>query len=173
MDIASLARHVLDSHHTYLHDALPRVDRLMHRPGVITPLREAWSVFVILVEDHIVLEERVIFPAIVDLGEGRRVADFEPSLEGLDRDHRLIEECTRIMHLLTPDTGPLCRMLPQFLFNMDEHSRIESEVLFPQALELLERARRSSDTVFEPAKVAEDIAFVTPPLWPLWDSRQP
>jgi regulator of cell morphogenesis and NO signaling len=78
LDAPALADHIVDVHHRYLHDELPRLDELAAKVlavhGATHPALEHVQRLVAELradlEPHLAKEERVLFPAIHDLPGG-------------------------------------------------------------------------------------------------------
>ncbi len=72
LDISDLVEHVVDTHHRYLWDELPRLEALLdkvvgvhgERHGELTEIARCVREIRIALEPHLLREERVLFPAI-------------------------------------------------------------------------------------------------------------
>jgi regulator of cell morphogenesis and NO signaling len=84
MDVVELVDHIVGIHHAFLHDELPLVDELARKVRDVhrerhPELDEVASIVSELradLEPHLLKEERVLFPAIRALAEGRRDFPF-------------------------------------------------------------------------------------------------
>jgi regulator of cell morphogenesis and NO signaling len=84
LEPAALARHIVDTHHRYLHEELPLLDALaekvLNAHGTRHPELAHVHMLVTAVradlEPHLAKEERVLFPAIEALAAGQREFPF-------------------------------------------------------------------------------------------------
>ena len=89
MGLGKLVDHIVETHHAYLREELPRlgflVDKVANAHGVAHPelleLREVFEKLRVELEEHTQKEERVLFPTCRDLEQGVRVFSFG-SVEG-------------------------------------------------------------------------------------------
>lgn len=164
LDIADLVNHVVDTHHRYLWDELPRLqallDKVVDEHGDRHPeLREIARCFVAIradIESHLSDEERVLFPAARQLasapippafGFGSICAPIAVVL----REHDELGASLRELRVLSndysvPDDGcasyrALFDGLEQLEFDTHLHVHKENNVLFPRVVMLEERLR--------------------------------
>jgi regulator of cell morphogenesis and NO signaling len=156
--LVELVRHVLDHHHVYTKDALARLDamakKLVREEGGARPELRAIAAAVAAMADeltsHMMKEERILFPYMTELGEGRRpFAPFgtvkNPVAMMLMEHDQTQEELSEIRAATDGFTAPktasaahreLYAGLRALEKDLVEHMRLESEVLFPRAIEL-------------------------------------
>lgn len=152
---AALCDHIVETHHGFLRRELPRLhamsQRVAHVHGGHTPsLVEIFEVFDGLaaeLQDHMMKEEQILFPAVKALSEGGK----EPmALDG--PVSRMIQEHDEAGHALArlrdltngfqppADACNTYRALFAGLADLEEdmhrHLHLENSVLFPAALEM-------------------------------------
>jgi regulator of cell morphogenesis and NO signaling len=151
-----LVDHVVEVHHAYLRDELPRLSELVakvaDRHGELDPrlavVRETFEQLHDDVFDHIEVEELVVFPA------ARRAAAHEPveaslleaAVEEAEAEHArvgaalaLLREATdgyRPPEAACPSWRGLLDRLATLEADLHEHVHEENNILFPRALEL-------------------------------------
>jgi regulator of cell morphogenesis and NO signaling len=156
-------------YHAKLHNDLPEIQRLIAQaeaasgagtPGLAT-LAQVCSELRVALEEHTGKEERLVFPLIRQLEQGRGkrplpIATLEPVLASMEREHARIAETLVLVRdlvetYLVPQTScAALQRLSHALRRTDrelvEHTRLEDEVIFPRARELerlaLSAARR-------------------------------
>jgi regulator of cell morphogenesis and NO signaling len=159
--LGKLIDHILDDHHEYLREELPRIEAMFQKliaahggkyPEIVT----CADVFVDLryeLECHMMKEEQALFPAIRRL-EGRQPGDpMGPHTIGIgepvavmEHEHtragRALEEMHRATHGYTapPQACATHRALLEALARLErdlhEHISEENNILFPRAMEL-------------------------------------
>jgi regulator of cell morphogenesis and NO signaling len=149
---AELVDHILGTHHEYLRGELPRLHAMAERVARVhgghTPaLVEVFNVFRGLAEEltaHMMKEEKVLFPAIVELTRG---ASATVALEGplacMIHEHDDAGAALERLRELTrgvqppPEACHTYRALFAGLADLEEdlhtHIHLENAVLFPQA----------------------------------------
>ncbi|HLJ16990.1 MAG TPA: DUF542 domain-containing protein [Bryobacteraceae bacterium] len=163
-----LVHHILDRHHAWLHRELVSIERMMEdmsdvhgtkRPDSLFPLKRVFTHLRDELEQHMGLEEHVLFPAIMNMGtvggSGRPVAkpqfgSVRNSVSMLERDHDLAAQYLDEMRDLTygydlPENAchklrELYEELQALQTDMHMHIHLENNVLFPCAARL-ERER--------------------------------
>jgi regulator of cell morphogenesis and NO signaling len=153
--------HLLQTHHTYLKEALPRLAALLdkvvnahvERHPELNTVREVFGEIRADLEPHLMKEEQVLFPMIKQLEASGGTAEFHcGSLQNPIRvmlgEHErvltLFEKMRAITgHFKMPEDG--CESYRLLLTGLDElemdtrlHIQKENEILFPQALALKE-----------------------------------
>jgi regulator of cell morphogenesis and NO signaling len=158
-----LIDHIEDSHHAYVRRALPSIARhlmkLVEAHGSRHPeLVTVGDVFAGMSEDlqqHMLKEERVLFPYVRDLVERQRTAcgrisspfgTVENPIRMMEREHREAAGALQVIRELTggyavPSDGcstyAVCMAeLAQFERDLHVHVHLENNVLFPQAVAL-------------------------------------
>lgn len=127
MTPAELAQDILDTHHAYLYEHMPALDRALTAPGVPDAVSQRWRELVAILEEHLQKEEEVLFPAIL-AGEA---GDLAPVIEAMVGEHDQIRACERTLRGvadLVPDhAGPLLALLD----DLGVHAGREDDELFP------------------------------------------
>lgn len=159
LPVEELIRHILDSHHTYLRRELPRIASLAARCVVahgkrhpqLLALSDEFGVFADDLELHMQKEERVLFPAILELAKGHPGAaahcggiqfplavmesEHEDAAVGLTRFRELTHD------FLAPDDAcntwrELCASLARLEADLHHHIHEENNILHAHAREL-------------------------------------
>ena len=162
LEIVDLVEHVVETHHRYLWDELPRlqalVDKVVGVHGDRHPeLHEIALCFQAIrtdIEPHLVKEERVLFPAIGQLATSSTAPTFEfgtigNPISAMLRDHDELGALLRQLRAVTddftvPDDGcasytALFEGLEQLEADTHLHVHKENNVLFPRVVLLEER----------------------------------
>lgn len=157
-DIADLARHILEVHHAYLWDEMPRLGDLVELVARVhgqnhPELAAVGTDYFALITDltsHLTKEEQILFPAIIALGTPGAAPAFPGSLRGpitqMLREHDTAGELLRRIRATTNDfavpddacasyTAMLDR-LARMEADLHEHIHKENNVLFPRVLDL-------------------------------------
>jgi regulator of cell morphogenesis and NO signaling len=157
LDPPALADHIVEVHHRYLHDELPLLDALAMKVrdvhgGRHPELADVASLVAAIradLEPHLLKEERVLFPAIAAIAEGRTEFPFGSvanpirvmSLEH-DRAGELLAELRAVSYGfdVPPDACASYRSLYERLeaLELDTHIHVhkENHVLFPAVLRM-------------------------------------
>jgi len=151
LDLASLATHVCEKHHSYLWEELPRLSMLTEKIAQVhgahhPELTEVATVFAALrvaLEPHMRREELRVFPAISHLEE-KPYPEIPELLERLVVEHEACGELLEKLRSLTngytvpADGCNAYRMTMEGLAEIErdtfEHIHKENNVLFPRAL---------------------------------------
>jgi regulator of cell morphogenesis and NO signaling len=156
---AELARHIVETHHAYLHEELPLLDELAAKvlrvhgtrhpeladvQGLVAQLRAD-------LEPHLLKEERILFPAIAALSRGERELPFGSianPIRMMSMEHDRDGELLRALREATADyTVPadgcasyrsLYERLEALEADTHQHILKENHTLFPAALRLAE-----------------------------------
>lgn len=157
-DNASLAHDIVDTHHAYMWEEMPRlaalVEKVFRVHGERHPeLEEVHSAFFTAMaelEPHMTVEERSVFPTISKLEKGQRPQAADTLDETLDRlvdEHQVVGDLFHQIKQLTNDYTPPAdgcnsyRMMLQGLDEMErdlhEHIHKENNILFPAARKLV------------------------------------
>jgi iron-sulfur cluster repair protein YtfE (RIC family) len=180
--IGALAQHILDTHHALLHAELPRLSAALRAaPG---PVRGPWFALAQLLEEHLIKEERILFPIILSLaaGQGSGGCGVSGPIRQMGHEHDQIraleEELRQNLALAGAEAGALGRLLD----DLHLHAEKEDDALFPAAvgLEQGEEAEEAyrEEAYREEARQAERAAQASgqagPPLvTPRAAARQP
>jgi regulator of cell morphogenesis and NO signaling len=163
LPLGLLIDHIVNTHHAYVRAALDSISRrlneLRHTCGNChLDLDRIAGIFGVLAGgllQHMLKEERVLFPYIRDLTEhaqelcGRLISPFgtiENPIRMMEREHEEAETAMRVIREMTngyaapADSGTEYREcmaeLAQFERDLDRHVFLENQVLFPRALAL-------------------------------------
>lgn len=157
-DSAALAHDIVDTHHAYMWEEMPRlaelVDRVHQVHGERHPeLAEVHATFfeaIAALEPHMTAEERSVFPTIAKLEKGQAASGAATLDETLDRmvdEHQVVGDLFRSLKTLThdyamPEDGCASyRMMLDGLRAMEldlhEHIHKENNILFPAARKLV------------------------------------
>ena len=142
-------------HHKYLERELPALDNFIAESQPGSPIARVFPRFRRDLQMHLKKEEQILFPLIADLeaararGESFRklsygsianpIAMMEQEHDFSRRDLLTIRKLTN--HYRAPDDASeayreLCRKLIEVEDDLERHSRLEDEILFPRAIEI-------------------------------------
>jgi iron-sulfur cluster repair di-iron protein len=165
--LASLTRHIVQTHHSYVRKEIPRINALLEkvqsRHGTVHPELTAMKlVFGFIGEDmlnHMQKEEQVLFPYIEQLERGSADGTPPPAtpfgsvtrpVDCMMRDHEKAgKEMQQIRDLSEEFTLPegacptyraLYDGLREFEQDLHCHVHLENNILFPRAIELEAKA---------------------------------
>jgi regulator of cell morphogenesis and NO signaling len=159
LDAVSLATHIVETHHRYLHEELPLLDPLAakvlaaHGPrhSELDDVRRLVAELRADLEPHLMKEERVLFPAIAALAAGQRDFPFGTVANPIrvmmiehDRAGELLAELRRTSNGYTAPANACASYRTLYArletLELDTHLRVhkENHVLFPAALRLAE-----------------------------------
>lgn len=158
-----LIDHILTNHHAYVRAALPSIGRQLaklvevhgHRHPELTRIAASFDQMSRDLLQHMMKEERVLFPYIRELASNRGVfarspfGTVENPIRMMEREHREAGDELRLIRELTNGYVPpadgcttyrVCfAQLVEFERDLHRHVHLENNVLFPTAIEL-ERA---------------------------------
>lgn len=159
MTLTDLADHIEQTHHAYLREELPRLDRMtekvarvhgQHEPRLLQ-VRDAFLALKAELEPHMLKEDNVLFPMIRQLEASTGLPEFHcGSLAGpirqMEHEHDQAGDALAIMRQATDDFVPpdwACNTYRAMLdgletleYDMHQHVHKENNVLFPKAIEL-------------------------------------
>ncbi len=155
--------HLLETHHKYLKEALPRLAALLDkvvnahvaRHPELTTVRELFAELRADLEPHLMKEEQVLFPMIKEIETSSGTAEFhcgsvQSPIRVMQAEHEqaltLFEKIrATTQNFKMPEDG--CESYRLLLTGLDEletdtrlHIQKENEILFPQVLALQEDA---------------------------------
>ena len=153
--LAELVQHIVTIHHGYLREELPTIGKLLLARDAIEPLTKIFLQFEQEMEEHMKKEEAILFPMIEKI-ESARVAGQEPprlpfgSIElpiaVMEQEHERARRELAEIRTLTGGYRTLsgigeehASVLEKFRTldaDLEIHSRLEDEVLFPRAIGL-------------------------------------
>ncbi len=157
--IPALLDLILDTHHVYARDVLPRIRESvfaipqadLRRDERLPKVREAVEALSDEMLTHMHREESMLFPVLRHIAASTEVSpvDMEiilPPIECMQREHGFIDELLEYLRQLTDDFQPpawavaehraLLDDLAAFATDTTEHVRKENEILFPGVLRL-------------------------------------
>lgn len=151
-ELAALARHILDTHHAFLHRELPRLAEALSGSTrqIIAPFHHLHATM----DEHMMKEEAILYPAIIALAE-RGEADgcgIAGPIQQMSAEHDQIRTLEAALRSAARDAGPHEADLLAMLDDLSEHARIEDEELFPTALALAGAALEQEAIQHEAAK---------------------
>jgi regulator of cell morphogenesis and NO signaling len=124
-----LIAHIVNCHHEYLRTNIPKIARMSE------PFPEVHDEFVRLaaeLEEHMELEERVIFPAALS-GLRRRSPQAAVAIRYAEDDHvAAVEALDRLSKAAWHLPGELAFALREFVHDLFNHILEEDIVLFPR-----------------------------------------
>jgi regulator of cell morphogenesis and NO signaling len=167
-DPVALIGHIVERHHGYVRDALPRIQQHLaqvvaahaaHHPELAT-IESEFSTMSQELRQHLLKEEGVLFPHIISLAEavqhdGPRPADIFGTVQNpirmMEIEHQEAGEGMVAIRRLSHDysvPADACNTyrlvfeeLEAFEQDLHRHVDLENNVLFPRAVELEENAR--------------------------------
>lgn len=162
LEVAALAHDIVDTHHAYLWEEMPRLQALVDKvAGVhganhpeLARVREAYTEAVADLEPHLTKEERVLFPAISKLEKAQQPVAFPfgrlaNPIRTMLAEHDVVGDLFKEMRALTGGYAPpadACASYTAMLAgllemerDLHEHIHKENNVLFPRVLEMEER----------------------------------
>jgi regulator of cell morphogenesis and NO signaling len=167
LSLTELADHIEQTHHTYLHCELPRLERMTAKVAAVhgdkePRLHQIKEIFLALSQDlstHLMKEEQILFPMIRQLEASATVPSFHCGtlanpIRRMEFEHD--EAGVALVHLrhLTDDYTPpewacntyraLLDALANFERDMHQHIHKENNVLFPRAIELEQQKAHQS-----------------------------
>lgn len=158
--LSVLIQHILDTHHAYLREALPKLTQLAQVPGAAGGEEEAAGIRRVLdglraeIESHMWKEEMVLFPLIRSLEEAEAAGKPAPPshcgsvrnpIRVMEQEHAEATTALNELRKRTADytdaaAAGVSSSLVQELSRLDEdlrrHIRLEDDILFPRAIEL-------------------------------------
>lgn len=138
MNAAQMSREIQDTHHVFLHAELPRLDAALHASKAPERLMRPWGELKGLLDEHLVKEEQILFPAIEKLASGQ--AHTGCALDGpiaqMRADHRRLEALMATLTGLADDAGTERGALVHLIDDLRTHADREDNELFPAAMRL-------------------------------------
>lgn len=163
LSLTELADHIERIHHAYLHDELPRLEKMVTKVAAIhgekeprlTQIKDTFLALSAELTTHLMKEEQVLFPMIRQLEASDRLPDFHCGtvvnpISRMTLEHDSAGVALAQLRQLTNDFTPpewacntyraLFDGLLTFEQDMHQHIHKENNVLFPQAI-LLEQQK--------------------------------
>jgi regulator of cell morphogenesis and NO signaling len=157
-DNASLAHDIVDTHHAYMWEEMPRIAQLVEkvyrvhgeRHPELEQVRDAFFRAVAALEPHMTAEERSVFPTIAKLEKGRPAsgaATLNDTLDTMVAEHQVVGDLFHEIKRLTngytwPADGcnsykMMLEGLNEMELDLHEHIHKENNILFPAARALV------------------------------------
>ncbi len=155
---AALAHDIVDTHHAYMWQEMPRLQALVKKVHQVHGMRhpelarvdELFTEAVTALDPHMTNEERSVFPAISRMERTGAAPAASTALADqihvLVQEHTLVGDLFKEINTLTsgytvPDDGcasyrAMLEGLEEMEFDLHEHIHKENNILFPDALEL-------------------------------------
>lgn len=158
-DNTSLAHDIVDTHHAYMWEEMPRLAELVEkvyrvhgeRHPELEQVRAAFFQAVAALEPHMTAEERSVFPTIAKLEKGQPAsgaATLNETLDTMVAEHQVVGDLFHEIKRLTNDyTWPAdgCNSYKMMLdglnemeLDLHEHIHKENNILFPAARTLVQ-----------------------------------
>jgi regulator of cell morphogenesis and NO signaling len=157
---AALAHDIVDTHHSYMWEEMPRLQALVDkvhsvhgdRHPELAEVRAAYTEAVAALDPHMTTEERVVFPAISKLEKAQALTPFGSFVEPvaqLRAEHNAVGALFKQIRSLTggyavPEDAcnsyrAMLKGLEEMELDLHEHIHKENNILFPRLLELEEQ----------------------------------
>ncbi|MBK8181018.1 MAG: hemerythrin domain-containing protein, partial [Planctomycetes bacterium] len=120
--------------HKDLRATITRLDAAFKHWEVSPRLAAPWRHFTEGIQDHLAIEEEVLFPALRALAEGRDPgdADFETPLNEMQFELDELATISDALRNASPEAGELEGDLLTMLDQLDVHGEKEQSVIFPE-----------------------------------------
>lgn len=158
--LAELCDHIVETHHSYLRDELPRLSALTGKVarahgGKHPELKDVAATFEQMASEldlHMLKEEDVLFPVCKRLEQGEPIAAeaLGPPIAVMEHEHAYVGAALERLHELTQGYEPpedacnsyraLLDGLATLERDLHEHIHEENNILFPRAAALAESA---------------------------------
>lgn len=166
--LATLAKHIVDRHHSYLRTTLPSIAEKLEKVGhahsdshgpMLAKLAHTFRGLATELMQHMQKEEMILFPAINRLEEARRQGSPPPPAPGgtlnnpirmMEHEHDNAGAALKAMREATSDYtlpagacvtfGALYSQLEEMEADLHHHIHLENNILFPRAAELEKQA---------------------------------
>ena len=164
VSLTELVQHIIDAHHAYLKEHLPRLKSLsdkvynahkQHHGEMIQELKRAFETLRIDIEMHLAKEEQILFPLIKEMesfakNQGPKptvhCGSVENPIRQMEAEHDAAGDLLAQMREITsgyklPDDAcesfnALYDGLKELEKDLHEHIHLENNILFPKSIEL-------------------------------------
>ncbi|MCQ6265128.1 iron-sulfur cluster repair di-iron protein [Fictibacillus sp. WQ 8-8] len=157
-----LIQYIIDAHHSYLYMALPSLQKAItnsynkhvQSQPELSNVHYLYSILKIELEQHIIVEEELIFPKIISYEKHQTLntlIDITEYVEDLERDHHHIMRILKDLRAITNDYQvPLdacdsyrlaCVKLDELETDIFQHLHLENNILFPKLIEEMEKVK--------------------------------
>lgn len=125
--------------HQELRATIARLDAAFKRWEVSPRLAAPWRHFTEGIDDHLRVEEEILFPALRALAEGRDPgrSDFESPLQEMQFEIDELATISDALRNASPEARELEDDLLTMLDQLDTHAEKEQNILFPEGVRLL------------------------------------
>jgi len=137
MNIGELAQHILDTHHAYLREHIPGINAGLHAGGVPTELVDTWDQLVHIIQMHLIKEEQILFPAILEMANGSGGGlhcGFAGPINQMQYEHEMLRVLEARLRELAPQAGEAGVAMVALLDDLAVHAGLEDDQLFPAVL---------------------------------------
>lgn len=159
-----LADHILETHHAFMKEQLPRLDSLLskvqkahgaHHGDMLGHLRRVFNSLRFEIENHLMKEEQILFPAIKDIdafmaGTGERpvvhCGSIANPIRQMEHEHDRAGKALADMRRITGNyqlPSDACQSfvalydgLKAMEADLHEHIHLENNILFPKSVRL-------------------------------------
>lgn len=154
---SALAHDIVDSHHAYMWEEMPRLQALVdkvhgvhggHHPE-LAEVKATYTQAIAALDPHMTQEERVVFPAISRMEKSRApltTGSLAEPIQQLRDEHEVVGNLFKRIRTLTygyavPEGAcnsylAMLRGLEEMELDLHEHIHKENNVLFPRVLQL-------------------------------------
>lgn len=158
--LTELCDHIVQTHHAYLQQELPRLSQLVEKVAGVhgenhPELKEVRYTFALLraeLSEHMMKEERILFPMIKDMEAGRAEAmhcgTIDRPIAVMEDEHDRAGAALEQIRKLTNDYAlpegacgsyqVMLSGLAELEVDMHQHVHKENNILFPRAMKLAE-----------------------------------
>lgn len=162
----ALAHDIMDTHHAYMWEEMPRLEALVakvhavhgDRHAELAQVKETFEAALEALDPHMTREERSVFPMIVRMEKGQpapQATQLPQTVSELVSEHQVVGDLFKRIHALTngyqvPQDAcgsyrAMLNGLQEMEFDLHEHIHKENNILFPQALRLAEASLAPED----------------------------
>jgi regulator of cell morphogenesis and NO signaling len=157
--LAELIDHIVGKHHNYLRNEMPeisnKIDKVLAAHGerhgdTLTALRDVYRGLKAELSDHMMKEERILFPMIRNMEVTARLTmpagAIQHPIRVMEHEHASAGQALAEMRRLTKDFSPpddacntfrvLYRQIEELESDLHTHIHLENYILFPRAAEL-------------------------------------
>jgi len=151
-----LMEHIVATHHTFMHQELPRISEMMERVvrahgakhgEMLTPMAETYAALRAELESHLADEEERTFPMIRRLLTGARDKQIAQAVGELEHEHEAAGEALARLRTLSHDYQAPADACTTFCALYDalqgverdlhQHIHLENNILFPRIRQIL------------------------------------
>jgi regulator of cell morphogenesis and NO signaling len=139
MQLDALIDHILDTHHARLKRELPELSAALAKDGAGEALVATWDELAELLTDHMLKEERILFPSILARltgGEAPVACGLEGPITQMGMEHARIRELEQVIRARSAEAGAHAQALVSLMDDLTVHAGLEDDELFPAALAL-------------------------------------